>query len=134
MLSGNTTLADDVLTATAQWEAAGITDYRFTLTKRVMWGATTIVLIEVRNGELVAADHIIKRTNPVPDHAASDESGLRKTIDDLLAEIADRSDFVEGTFNSEVGYPVNIYYQNPDYEEAVDQLEVRDFSVLADDG
>jgi hypothetical protein len=124
--------ADELSEAQAKWAAANISDYRFTLTKRVMWGATSIVLIEVRGGKLVAADHIIKRTNPVPDHAATAASGLRKSLDELLTDIATREDFVEATFNLELGYPIDIYYQNPDFEEAVDQLEIRDFAELTD--
>jgi len=125
--------ASDVEGAQLRWDSANLTNYQFTLTQRVMWGATSIVLIQVRAGKLVAADHIIKRTNPVPDHPANDGSGLRKTIDALFQDITSRADFVEATFDAELGYPVNVYYRNPDFEEAVDQLEIRDFMELTDE-
>ena len=124
--------AGDYEDAIARWSDSNIENYSYTLTQRVMWGATKIILIVVRNGELVSADHIIKRTNPVPDHPAAEDSGLRITIDELLEAIGERDDFLRASYNAELGYPVNIYYRNADWDEAEDQFEIRDFTVLSD--
>jgi hypothetical protein len=132
VFTGELAVADEVDDAAAAWSAAGITNYSYTLTQRVVWGATSITLIEVRDGQLVAASNIIKRTNPVPEGELDKDSPLRKTISGLLNDVRNRQDFIRATFDSELGHPVNISYQNADFEEAEDQLEIRDFTVLQD--
>jgi hypothetical protein len=134
IIIGESVAADEISDAEARWSSSSINDYSFTLTQRVMWGATTIVLIQVRQGKLASASHIIKRTNPVPDHEASNDSGMRKTIDDLFAGIKAGESFLRADFDPVLGYPVNIYYQNADWDEAEDQLEIRDFQILKDAG
>jgi hypothetical protein len=99
-----------------------------------MWGVTSIALIEVRDGLVVSAGNIIKRTNPVPEGELDEDSILRKTITDLLNDIRTREDFIRATFDPNLGHPVNIFYRNADFEEAEDQLEIRDFTVLSDAG
>lgn len=133
-LVNNPAAADEVDDATAAWEAAGINDYSYTLTRRVMWGATSIALIEVRSGEIVSAGNIIKRTNPVPEGELSKDSVLRKTISDLLRDIRSREDFIRASFDPKLGHPVNVFYRNADWDEAEDQLEIRDLKDLSDAG
>ena len=133
-LVNNPAVADEVNDAAASWAATGITDYSYTLTRRVMWGVTSIALIEVRDGLVVSAGNIIKRTNPVPEGELDEDSILRKTITDLLNDIRTREDFIRATFDPNLGHPVNIFYRNADFEEAEDQLEIRDFTVLSDAG
>ncbi|MDP6616868.1 MAG: DUF6174 domain-containing protein [Gammaproteobacteria bacterium] len=127
-------MADEIDDATVAWDTAGITDYSYTLTQRVTWGATSIALIEVRNGNVVSAGNIIKRTNPVPEGELDEDSVLRKTITDLLNDIRSRDDFIRASYDPDLGHPINVFYQNADFEEAEDQLEIRDFTVLSDAG
>lgn len=116
-------------TAYQKWSAASIGNYRFTLTLRENWGAASTALVIVKNGTLKSAGIIIRRNNPIPENEASETSGLRKTIDDLFAEMQSRDDFLPATFDENTGRPIDISYQHPEWEEAENQYEVRDFVV-----
>jgi hypothetical protein len=115
--------------AKQKWAYARISNYQFTLTSRENWGATETALIVVKDGVLESAGIIIRRSHPVPENAASDNSGLRKTIDDLFTEMLSRKDFLRASFDKKTGRPTDIWYQHEDWDEAENQYEIRDFTV-----
>lgn len=116
-------------TAYQKWYSSGIVNYRFTLTLRENWGASSTALVIVKNGALQSAGIIIRRSNPIPENEASETSGLRKTIDDLFAEMQSSDNFLRATFDENTGRPIDISFQHPEWEEAENQYEVRDFVV-----
>jgi hypothetical protein len=115
--------------AKQKWAYARITDYQFTLTSRENWGATETALIVVKDGVLESAGIIIRRSNPVPENEASETSGMRKTIDDLFAEMLSRKDFLRANFDQKTGRPTDIWYKHEDWDDAENQYEIRDFAL-----
>jgi hypothetical protein len=110
-----------------KWSATGIANYQFTLTWRENWGATSTALVIIKNGALESAGIIIRRSNPIPENEAGQQSGLRKTINDLFADMQSRDDFLRASFDETTGRPIDIWYQHPDWDEAENQYEIRDF-------
>ncbi len=83
----------------------------------------------MKDSTLESAGIIIRRSNPIPENEASEASGLRYTINDLLADMQSRDDFLRATFDEATGHPIDIVYQHPDWEDAENQYEIRDFAV-----
>ena len=119
-------------TGYGKWSATGIANYQFTLTWRENWGAASTALVIVKNGVLESAGIIIRRSNPIPENEANPASGLRKTINDLFADMQSHDDFLRASFDETTGRPIDIWYQHPDWDEAENQYEIRDFVVVAD--
>jgi hypothetical protein len=128
--SGDANLAA-VEAAAQKWSSSGIVNYRFTLTLRENWGAASTALVIVKDGNLESAGIIIRRSNPIPESEASENSGLRRTITNLFADMWSRDDFLRATFDETTGRPIDIVYKHPDWEDAENQYEIRDF-IFAD--
>jgi hypothetical protein len=115
--------------AKQKWAYARINDYQFTLTSRENWGATSTALIIVKDGILKSAGIIIRRSHPIPESEATQASGLRKTVDDLFAEMLSKQDFLRANFDQKTGHPTDIWYRHEDWDDAENIYEIRDFTI-----
>lgn len=99
---------DDLDEASARWEAEGPADYRYEY-RRVCFCLPLHALVEVRDGEVVAATDLETDAEVPPEELAS-----FPTVDELFATLEEwitrRPHEMRVTYDAELGYPRSAFF------------------------